>query len=94
MLSAMEAGLLPGKRTAFSFSHWRINTGSLLKIESSKFFFWGGGDVMVYVISWRRSSRVQSLAQGYYRGIHKKIEVDNTVEETNTFCNCMKRLNE
>jgi hypothetical protein len=27
-------GTSTGKRTAFSVSHWRMNTGSLLKIES------------------------------------------------------------
>jgi hypothetical protein len=51
----MGAGLLPDKE-----QHWRMNIGSLLKIESINFW---GYEVMVYVISWRRSSRVQSLAQ-------------------------------
>jgi hypothetical protein len=27
-------GTSAGKRTPFSFFHWRMNTGSLLKIES------------------------------------------------------------
>jgi hypothetical protein len=36
-LSAMEAGLLPVKEQPFLFSHWRLNTRSLLKIESSNF---------------------------------------------------------
>jgi hypothetical protein len=35
----MGAGLLPDKEQPFLFSHWRMNTGSLLKIESSN--FWG-----------------------------------------------------
>jgi hypothetical protein len=35
MLSAMGAGLLPDKeQPAFSSSHWSMNNGSLLKIES------------------------------------------------------------
>jgi hypothetical protein len=33
-LSAMGAGLIPDKEQRFLFSHWRMNTGSLLKIES------------------------------------------------------------
>jgi hypothetical protein len=33
-LSAMGAGLLPDKEPPFFSPHWRMNTGSLLKIES------------------------------------------------------------
>jgi hypothetical protein len=55
-------GSLPDKEQSFLRPHLHINTGSLLKIESSNF---GGDDVMVYVFSWRRISRVQSLAQVY-----------------------------
>jgi hypothetical protein len=36
-LSAMGAELLPDKKQPF-FSHWRMNTGSLLKTESSNFW--------------------------------------------------------
>jgi hypothetical protein len=33
-LSAIGAGLLPDKEPPFYFPLWRMNTGSLLKIES------------------------------------------------------------
>jgi hypothetical protein len=33
MLSAMGAGLLLDEEQPFSSSHWRMNNGSLLKIE-------------------------------------------------------------
>jgi hypothetical protein len=61
--SAMGAGLLPDKELPFLFYP--------LAHEYRKFvenrIYWSivtfGDDVMVYVISWRRSSRVQSLVQ-------------------------------
>jgi hypothetical protein len=44
---------------------------------------------MVYVISWRRSSRVQSLAQEYMRTCYERLSANFDVTiPTQTYCLC------